>query len=498
MSRFASHFLMLLLGLTAGVVLAVAGFAPQQTPDRSMRALRGRAMPQTESTVDAPVKALDEDARDAGEALPATVKPLAAERTPLIQENRASRRTDGPATLWIQLHPQPEDEGAPLVTVLARVRSFRDSDPDAIARSTAPLDHWTTSANPVMAYANPETSPEKVQRGTQSFFQGLAAGSYRLVIALHGRRVDDREVELKAGEDRRVDVALPALAPESRLVVHVNDESGAAVTKASFGLGVSMKFENSGMSGGSRIDFHRHDEGSYFLFLPEVAASDRAGRVGADCTIQVWADGFEQNNIPVPPASTGEIAVTLRRRDLGALQRLHVHVIPARSGREPAFGDVSLMGPTDGPRHSGRSTRIDADDVATFTGLVPGHYEGWVASAGSECEVSNTTLHFEAEVTAGDSSIDLSLPPLHRVTVVTPLEFAAAIPRLGDPDRDLARNVEFGDGSNETDFSFVTEGLHDIRIGPHRMRIDVRTDLRIDFVPDPALEIPAPPRDGNR
>jgi hypothetical protein len=490
MSRFASHFLMLMLGLIAGVVLAVSGFSPHETPDRSVRALRDRRMPQIERTVEAPV--------DRVEAPPAPVKPLAAERTPLIQESRAPRRTDGPATLWIQLHLQPEDEGAPLVTVLARVRSFKDSDPDAIARSTAPLDHWTTSANPVVTYASPENSPEKVQRGTQPFFQGLAAGSYRLVIALHGRRVDDREVELKAGEDRRVDVALPALAPESRLIVRVKDESGAAVTNASFGLGVSMKFENSSRSVGSRIDFHRRGEGSFLLFLPEFAANRRAGRVGADCAIQVWADGFERNDVPVPSASTGEIDVTLRRRDLGALQVLHVHVIPARSGREPAFGDVSLLGPTDGPRQVGQSMRTDADGVATFTGLVPGHYEGWVMSAGSECEVPNATLHFESEVTAGDASLDLSLPPLHRVTVVTPPEFAAAIPRLGDPDRDLARDVEFGDGSNETDFSFVTEGLHDVRIGPHRMRIDVRADLRVDFVPDPALEIPATEKDGRR
>jgi hypothetical protein len=497
MRSFGSHLVMLLLGLSAGVVLAVVGFAPQQALPRFDRWSRPLALPPPPSP-EPPAAVVSGKSLEPAAAAPRPEKAGA----PRVGTNEPPQKPDGPANLIVRIHPSPEDEGAPFTTVVARVRSFEDSDPDAIASATAIpgtsarveipsqlLDFFPVSARP-------ESGPLVVRREPQAILEELASGAYRVVVALHGRRVDDREVTLKAGDERRVDLALPRLAPERRLAVRVLDERGAGIADATFSLDLSIALEGTTQGGNTAIDTVARGAGLFVLFPSEFAANWRAGRVAARCTLNVSANGFNRESVALPPAATGEIAVTLNRQITGPVTTLRVRVVPADGGHPPGFGHVSLFGPRPGAALAW-SRKLDGYGEAAFDELTPGRFEGWIYSAGSECEAARVTARFDADVIAGDSIVDVRLPPLHRVTVVSPPELAAAIPSLSEPDSDHDRSIRFGDGSGETLFAFVTEGLHDVRIGPHRMRIDVRDDRRFDFVADPALEIP-PPKSKNR
>jgi hypothetical protein len=490
MRSFGTHLVTLLAGLAAGVTLAVLGFAPEvRTENPSARSRDALRPPLERSPLARGTQRADAPAED-----PASSDELMrADRTSIASVRGDSTAT--PSSTLGELHGRLRraagDEAAQVGVVLARVRAFESSDPDRIARTTDFISsNRRTPARSAMV------------DGDRFGFFDLESGRYWLVVALAGRRVADRPVEIHSGESVDLDVDVPAIAPELRVRVHVTDERGVPLDAVTFSIATDVETALGSLRTESPSYPQRLRDGHYRLLIPWLAADVRVGRLAGRCTLKVVHFGFMSAEIPLGESTREEIEVGLARGVDVESHRFLVHVERADGGHDAEFAGVSLMGPMETPDHPkahemGWWADADAEGDAHFEALFTGRYRCELFARSSDGEARVRVLETEADVGPAHPRLDLKLPALHRVVVVAPASLVAIRPELLDPGAATRPSIEFGDGSDETVFPLVPTGPHDICFGCLRMRIDVRDDVRIDFVAESPREPPSQPaRDG--
>jgi hypothetical protein len=480
MRSFGSHLVMLLVGLSAGVVLAVVGFNPMANSERitapGRPATLGRADPATRRVrerSDSPV-ATAPTPESKSEA--AAVEPRAPTRQAY---DRGPTPTDG--SIHGRLDVDPPEAYSAFGVVVSRVAFFDPTDPELLASS---FDSYYSGYRPA-------TRCMRVHEGRFDF-QLLPPGNYWLVAVLGGQAVGERQVELAAGASVEADLAVAAAPAQLRM--NLVDERDGPLSDAQFAIETTLESAlgpKTTMSVPPRV--WPVVGGHFRLFLPAVAASVRAGRLAGTSTLTVDCYGFESQKVPLVNLGTDETTIRLIRKKRFTTAALRIHIVRAPSGRRPDSIGVQMLGPMptdkDPNAHEvGFWRDVETGDDALFAALPPGLYQLNVVARAGDGLPPTTILTRNVDVAEDPEPLTVELPRLFRITVVAPAELAALRAELAEPGAADGAPPQATALGCETHFPLVAEGLHEIRFGPRRMRLDVHDDRRVDFIADPALE----------
>lgn len=473
MRSFGSHLAMLLLGLSAGVVLAVLGFNPmgdaERVAARGRAAAGGRAMPgmrvakesREEKTVDA--------------APPADAEPLAPTRS---AEEPMAPPTDG--SIRGRLLVDREDESSGIGVIASRVAVFDPSDPELLASSFDPRFTGFRQATRCL----------RVSSGRFDF-ESLPPGHYWLVAVLGGQAVGEQRVELAPGASLEADLEVKAALFVLR--VNVLDDHDEPLREAT--LSVDTTLESALGPRTTQIPTFARPvaDGHFRVALPAVAASVRAGRLTGSSTLVVDCYGFESRRVPLSDFGEAETTIRMERKTGVTTGTLRIHVVLAPGSREPDSIGIRMMGPSPTEKNPkahevGFWSDFDEGGDAHFAAIPPGLYQLSVVAHAGDSLPAVTILTREVEVAATPEALTIELPRLFRITVVAPADLAAFCAELTDAGASGGAPLQTTTLGCETHFPLVPEGLHEIRFGPRRMRLEVHEDRRVEFVADPALE----------